>query len=154
MGRSGLGSGGVFSAARNRAEMAKKYKAKICKSCGEEFVPRSGSQKICSDCRAKEADRPRRAPTAAMLREYNRRQKETIRKLQEEVATMKAKALAPQSELFAEIKTLKKAIEQQREMIGEGQRSVAAMGHRNHELRKGIVATIEALQGILKEDGR
>ena len=131
--------------------MAKHYKAKICKSCGEEFVPRSGVQKICDDCRAKEADRPRRAPTAAMLREYNRRQKETIRKLQEEVATMKAKALAPQSALFAEIKTLTKAIEQQREMISEGQRSVAVMGHRNHELRKGIAATIEALQGILKE---
>ena len=154
MGRSGLASGGVFSAARNRADMVRKYKAKICKSCGEEFVPRSGVQMICDDCRAKEADRPRRAPTAAMLREYNRRQKETIRKLQEEVATMKAKALAPQSALFAEINTLKKAIEQQREMIGEGQRSVVAMGHRNHELRKGIAATIEALQGILKEDGR
>jgi hypothetical protein len=134
--------------------LGKNYKEKICESCGKAFVPRSGVQKICDDCRAKEADRPRRAPTAAMLREYNRRQKETIRKLQEEVATMKAKSLAPQSALFAEIKTLKKALDQQREMIGEGQRLVAAMGHRNHELRKGIAATIESLQGILKEDGR
>lgn len=28
------------------------------------------------------------------------------------------------------------------------------MGRQNHELRKGIVATIEALQGILKENTR
>lgn len=134
--------------------MGRDYREKICECCGNAFVPRSGVQKICSDCRAKEAGRPKRAPTAAQLREYNRRQKETIRKLQDEIVKLKAKALAPQASLLAEIETLKKAIERQRAMVGESQRSVAAIGHRNHELRKGIAATIEALQGILKEDGR
>lgn len=46
--------------------MARKYKAKICKSCDKAFVPRSGVQKICDDCRAKKAARPVRPPTATI----------------------------------------------------------------------------------------
>ena len=134
--------------------MARNYKAKICKSCGEEFAPRSGVQKICNDCRAALAEKPKRAPTNRQLAEMNGRQRATIKRLQEEIAKLKGTMLAPRQALVSQIETLEKAIARQRQMISEGQTSVAAMGQRNHALRKGIEAAIEALQGILKEDGR
>lgn len=134
--------------------MARNYKAKICKSCGEEFVPRSGVQKICDDCRAALAEKPKRAPTNRQLAEMNGRQRATIKRLQEEIAKLKGTMLAPQQALVSQIEQLEKAIARQREIVGKGQRAVAVMGQRNHELRKAIAAAIESLQRILEEDAR
>ena len=134
--------------------MRRNFSDKICEKCGKAFAPASGVQKRCPDCRAALAEKPKRAPTNRQLAEMNGRQRATIKRLQEEIAKLKGTMLAPQQALVSQIETLEKAIARQREIVGEGQRAVAAMGQRNHELRKGIVAAIEAMQGILKEDGR
>ena len=118
--------------------MRRNFSDKICEKCGHAFSPTSGAQKRCPECRA----------ALKQLAERNKRQTETIKKLQAEIAKLKGTMLAPQQALVAQIETLEKAIARQREIVGEGQRAVAAMGQRNHELRKGIVAVIDALQGL------
>ena len=130
----------------------KHYKEKVCANCGKAFIPRSGVQKVCDDCKAKAADRPKRQPAAAMMREYNRRQKETIRKLQDEIATMKAKTLAPRAALISQIESLKSAIERQRKMVGESQRLETAAKRRVAKLCQGIRSGISSLQGVLDAD--
>ena len=134
--------------------MRKVYAEKICEKCGKAFVPRSGVQKRCPDCRVELAQRPKRALTNKQLTEMNGRQRATIKRLQEEIAKLKGTMLAPQQALVSQIEQLEKAIGRQREIVGEGQRAVAVMGQRNHALRKGISAAIGALEETLKEDGR
>ena len=131
---------------------AKVYREKICEGCERPFVPRSGVQKLCPECRAKRAEKPVRPPTAKEIRARNILQKDTIKALRAENERLRGKLLAPQQALVAQIETLEKAIERQREMVGEGQRSVAAMGQRNHELRKAMQQMIEILQKALKEN--
>lgn len=131
---------------------AKVYREKICEGCERPFVPRSGVQKLCPECRAKRAEKPVRPSTAKEIRARNIRQKDTIKALRAENERLRGKLLAPQQALVAQIETLEKAIERQREMVGEGQRSVAAMGQRNHELRKAMQQVIEILQKALKEN--
>ena len=133
---------------------SKNYKEKVCEGCGRAFVPRSGVQKLCPECRAKRAEKPVRPPAAKEIRARNVRQKEAIKALRDEIERLRGKLLAPQQVLVAQIETLEKAIERQREMVGEGQRSVAAMGQRNHELRKAMQQVIEILQNTLKENKR
>ena len=127
---------------------------KICEDCGKAYAPASGAQKRCPDCMAALAEKPKRAPTNRQLTEMNGRQRATIKRLQEEIAKLKGTMLAPQQALVSQIEQLEKAIARQREIVGEGQRAVAVMGQRNHELRKAIAAAIESLQRILKEDAR
>lgn len=129
------------------------YSDKICK-CGKVFTPTSGAQKRCPACRQALAEQPECAPTSRQLAEMNRRQRETIKRLQTEISELKGKMLAPQQALVSQIEELEKAIARQRKIVGDGQRAVAVMGQRNHELRKAIAAAIESLQRILKEDAR
>ncbi len=133
---------------------AKVYKEKICEGCERPFVPRSGAQKLCPECLAKRAEKPVRPPSAKEIRARNIRQKATINELRAEIERLRGKLLAPQQALVAQIETLEKAIERQREMVAEGQRSVAAMGQRNHELRKAMRQAIEIFQQTLKRSER
>lgn len=134
--------------------MAKAYREKICERCDSPFVPASGSQKLCNECRAKLAEKPLREPTMKELVARNKRQYEAIKRLQDEIVRLKGATLAPRQALVSQIETLEKAIARQRQMISEGQTSVAAMGQRNHALRKGIEAAIEVLIKTLNEDQR
>lgn len=134
--------------------MRRNFSDKICGKSGKAFAPTSGAQKRCPDCRAALAEKPKRAPTNRQLAEMNGWQRATIKRLQEEIAKLKGTMLAPQQALVSQIEQLEKAIARQREIVGEGQRAVAVMGQRNHELREAIAAAIESLQRILKEDAR
>lgn len=132
----------------------KQYKEKICESCERPFVPKSGAQKLCPECRAKRAEKPVRPPTAKEVRARNVRQQDTIKALRDEIERLRRKLLAPQQALVAQIETLEKAIKWQKESIADKQRSIAAMGQRNHELRKAMQQVIEILQKALKENER
>ena len=132
----------------------KNYKEKVCEVCERPFVPRSGVQKLCPECMAKRDEKPVRPPTAKEIRARNVRQKETIKALRAEIERYRGKFVLPHQTLVAQIETFEEAIKRQREMIAEGQRSVAAMGQRNHELRKAMQQAIEILQKALKENER
>ena len=127
------------------------FAEKTCEICKRNFVPTSGAQKRCPECRDKIAQKPARPPTAAEVRARNARQKETIKALRDEIFRLKGRILAPQQLLVSQIETLEKAIERQRELVKEEQLKAAAIGQRNHELRKGIEEAIALLDRLLKE---
>lgn len=124
-------------------------KKKVCASCGTEFKPTGCAQKFCEECRQAMANEKRVKKASYATRKEvvarNRRQVEYIKSLKEEIAQLRARVVAPAAAMSKELAAKDKAIERQREMVGEFQRVASMASLKNIAMKNAIKEAIRIL---------